>query len=168
MQYITPHPFCGHGVLPRIREIFSTKCSRRAIRENLDPRNISAIRYVPEHVTLRNVDKNMLRVSCQPIEFYFPHGLDGTRSTTKRLRSVDENVVPPRACRAGADTYEQSAQSTSVLYSNSTTASRSQRLGYKRAGPSGLAELEQLHVESNSECNRHVYLSSSSTLSNSH
>ena len=26
-------------------------------------------------------------------------------------------------------------------------------------GPSGLAELEQLHVESNSECNRHVYLS---------
>ena len=48
--------------------------------------------------------------------------------------------------------------------------SRSQRLGYKRAGPSGLAELEQaeqLHVESNSEGNRHVYLSSSSTLSNS-
>ena len=25
-------------------------------------------------------------------------------------------------------------------------------------GPSGLAELEQLHVESNNECNRHVYL----------
>ena len=35
---------------------------------------------------------------------------------------MDENVVPPRACRAGADTYEQSAQSTSVLYSNSMTA----------------------------------------------
>ena len=29
------------------RKIFSTKCSQRAIRENLDPRNISAIRYVP-------------------------------------------------------------------------------------------------------------------------
>ena len=52
------------------------------------------------------------------------------------------------------------------LYRNSTIISRSQRLGYKRAGPSGLAELEQLHVESNSECNRHVYLSS--TLANSH
>ena len=46
------------------------------------------------------------------------------------------------------------------LYRNSTIVSHSQRLGYKRAGPSGLAELEQLHVESNSECNRHVYLSS--------
>ena len=58
-------------------------------------------------------------------------------------------------------------QSTSVYsYRNSTIISRSQRLGYKRAGPSGLAELEQLHVESNSECNRHVYLSS--TLANSH
>ena len=52
------------------------------------------------------------------------------------------------------------------LYRNSTIVSRSQRLGYKRAGPSRLAELEQLHVESNSECNRHVYLSS--TLANSH
>ena len=45
------------------------------------------------------------------------------------------------------------------LYRNSTIISRSQRLRYKRTGPSGLAELEQLHVESNSECNRHVYLS---------
>ena len=52
------------------------------------------------------------------------------------------------------------------LYRNSTIISRSQRLGYKRTGPSGLAELEQLHVESNSECNRHVYLSY--TLANSH
>ena len=52
------------------------------------------------------------------------------------------------------------------LYRNSTIILRSQRLGYKRAEPSGLAELEQLHVESNSECNRHVYLSS--TLANSH
>ena len=68
-----------------------------------------------------------------------------------------------RACRAGAATYgvKQSAQSTSVYTADSTIVSRSQRLGYKRAGPSGLAELEQLHVESNSECNRHVYLSSS-------
>ena len=55
-------------------------------------------------------------------------------------------------------------QSTSVyIYRNSTII---QRLGYKRAGPSGLADLEQLHVESNSECNRHVYISS--TLANSH
>ena len=45
------------------------------------------------------------------------------------------------------------------LYRNSTIISRSQRLGYKRAGPSGLAELEQLHVESNSECNRQSCLS---------
>ena len=52
------------------------------------------------------------------------------------------------------------------MYRNSTIISRSQRLGYKRTGPSGLAELEQLHVESNSECNRHVYLSY--TLANSH
>ena len=37
------------------------------------------------------------------------------------------------------------------LYHNSTIISRSQRLGYKRAGPSGLAELEQLHVEPNSK-----------------
>ena len=37
------------------------------------------------------------------------------------------------------------------LYRNSTIISRSQRLGYKRVGPSGLAELEQLHVESNSD-----------------
>ena len=36
------------------------------------------------------------------------------------------------------------------MYRNSTIISRSQRLGYKRTGPSGLAELEQLHVESNS------------------
>ena len=51
-----------------------------------------------------------------------------------------------------------------ILYHNSTIVSRSQRLGYKRVGPSGLAELEQLHMESNSECNRQVYLNSSSTL----
>ena len=58
-----------------------------------------------------------------------------------------------------------SQRSRHLLYRNSTIVSHSQRLGYKRAGPSGLAELEQLHVESNSECNRHVYLSS--TLANS-
>ena len=52
------------------------------------------------------------------------------------------------------------------LYCNSTIISHSQRLGYKQAGPSGLGELEQLHVESKSECNRHVYLRS--TLANSH
>ena len=47
----------------------------------------------------------ILRVSCQPIEFYLPRGLDGTRSTTLRLRSVDEHAVPPRGCRAGTATY---------------------------------------------------------------
>ena len=58
----------------------------------------------------------MLRVSCQPIEFYLPHGLNGTRSTTLRLRSVDEHTVPPRAYRAGAATYgvKQSVHSTSL------------------------------------------------------
>ena len=57
----------------------------------------------------------MLQVSCRPIEFYLPRGLDGTRSTTLRLRSVDERAVPPRACRAGAATHgvKQSAQSIS-------------------------------------------------------
>ena len=49
------------------------------------------------------------------------------------------------------------------LYRNSTIILRSWRLGYQRAGSSGLAELEQLHVESNGEM---VYLSS--TLANSH
>ena len=46
----------------------------------------------------------------------------------------------------------QSGQSTVC---NSTIVSRSERLGYKRAEPSGLAELEHLHVhvESNSEGN---------------
>ena len=58
----------------------------------------------------------MLQVSCRPIEFYLPQGLDGTRSTALRLRSVDEHAVPPMACRAGAATYgdKQSAQSTSA------------------------------------------------------
>ena len=63
-------------------------------------------------------------------------------------------------------------ESNSYLWSQTVDQSTSvytatpQRLGYKRAGPSGLADLEQLHVESNSECNRHVHLSS--TLANSH
>ena len=65
-----------------------------------------------------------------------------------------------------SNSYIRSQTVDICLYRNSTIISRSQRLGYKRAGPSGLAELEQLHVESNSECNRHVYLSS--TLANSH
>ena len=33
----------------RIREIISTKFEKRAIRENFDPRNISAIRYKHEY-----------------------------------------------------------------------------------------------------------------------
>ena len=99
----------------------------------------------------------MLQVSSRPIEFYLPQGLDGTRSTTLRLRSVDKHEVPPRTCRAGAATYgvKQSAQSTSVH----TVTPCSQRLGYKRVGPSGLAELQQLYMELDSEFNRHVYLS---------
>ena len=35
----------------------------------------------------------MLRVSCQPIEFYLLRGLDGARTTTLRNRSVDEHAV---------------------------------------------------------------------------
>ena len=55
----------------------------------------------------------MLRVSCRPIEFYLPRGLNGTRSTTLRNRSVDEHT---RACRGGAAKYgvKPSVQSTSV------------------------------------------------------
>ena len=91
----------------------------------------------------------MLRVSCQPIEFYLVWGLNGTRSTTLRLRSVDKHMVPPRACRAGAATYVWSQTVSTVdicSYRNSIIVSRSQRLGYKRMGPSGLAELEQLRT----------------------
>ena len=99
----------------------------------------------------------MLRVSCQPIEFYLLQGLNGVRTITLRNRSVDE-----RAVLQGLQSWSSYIWSQTVDICNST---RSQRLGYKRAGPSGLAELEQLHVESNSECNRHVYLSS--TLANS-
>ena len=121
--------------------------------------------YVPEYVTLRNVDRNLvLRVSCRPNEFYLLRGLHGARTTTLRNRSVDE-----RAVLQGLQSWSSYIWSQTVdicLYRNSTIVSRSQRLGYKRAGPSRLAELEQLHVESNSECNRHVYLSS--TLANSH
>ena len=104
----------------------------------------------------------MLRVSCRPIDLL--RGLDGARTTTLRNRSVDE-----RAVLQGLQSWNSYIWSQTVdicLYRNSTIISRSQRLGYKRTGPSGLVELEQLHVESNSECNRHVYLSY--TLANSH
>ena len=110
----------------------------------------------------------MFRVSCRPIEFYLLRGLDGARTTTLRNRSVDMSVPCSRACRAGVATYgvKQLHTESNSRHRNSTIISRSQKLGYKRAGPSGLAELEQLHVESNSQCNRHVYLSS--TFANSH
>ena len=104
----------------------------------------------------------MLRVSCRPIDLL--RGLGGARTTTLRNRSVDE-----RAVLQGLQSWNSYIWSQTVdicLYRNSTIISRSQRLGYKRTGPSGLAELEQLHVESNSECNRHDYLSY--TLANSH
>ena len=104
----------------------------------------------------------MLRVSCRPIEFYLLRGLDGARTTTLRNRSVDERVVLQGLQSWSSYIWSQTVSAADIcLYRNSTIVSRSQRLGYKRAGPSGLAELEQLHVESNSECNRHVYLSSS-------
>ena len=118
--------------------------------------------------TYRNMSRSgmligMLRVSCRPIEFYLLRGLDGARTTTLRNRLVNE-----RAVLQGLQSWSSYiCQTVDIcLYRNSTIVSRSQRLGYKRAGPSGLAELEQLHVESNSERNRHVYLSS--TLANSH
>ena len=118
--------------------------------------------------TYRNMSRSgmligMLPVSCRPIEFYLLRGLDGARTTTLRNRLVNE-----RAVLQGLQSWSSYIWSQTVdicLYRNSTIVSRSQRLGYKRAGPSGLAELEQLHVESNSERNRHVYLSS--TLANS-
>ena len=104
----------------------------------------------------------MLRVSCRPIEFYLLRGLDSARTTTLRNRSVDERAVLQGLQSWSSYIWIQTVSAVDIcLYRNSTIVSHSQRLGYKRAGPSGLAELEQLHVESNSECNRHVYLSSS-------
>ena len=106
----------------------------------------------------------MLRVSCRPIEFYLLRGLDGARTTTLINRSVDERAVLQGLQSWSSYIWSQTVSAVDIcLYRNSTIVSCSQRLGYKnkRAGPSGLAELEQLHVESNSECNRHVYLSSS-------
>ena len=54
----------------------------------------------------------MLWVSCRS---NLPRGLNGTRSTNFRLRSVDEHAVPPRSCRAIC-TYgvQQSVRSTTV------------------------------------------------------
>ena len=118
--------------------------------------------YVCTYVvrTYRNMSRSgrligMLQVSCRPIEFYLLRGLDGARTTTLTSRLVDE-----RAVLQGLQSWSSYIRSQTVdvcLYRNSTIVSRSQRLGYKRAGPSGLAELEQLHVEPNSECNRHAY-----------
>ena len=97
--------------------------------------------------TYRNMSHSgMLRVSYRPPVSYrcgFP---------TDQLRFICK--------REQLSSYMWSQTVDICLYRNSTIISCSQRLGYKRAGPSGLAELEQLHVESNSECNRHVYLSS--------
>ena len=117
--------------------------------------------------TYRNMSRSgmligMLRVSGWPIEFYLLRGLDGARTTTFRNRSVDERAVLQGLQSWSSYIWSQTVSAVDIcLYRDSTIVSRSQRLGYKRAGPSGLAELEQLHVESNSECNRHVYLSSS-------
>ena len=117
--------------------------------------------------TYRNMSRSgmligMLRVFFRPIEFYLLRGLDGARTTTLRNRSVDERAVLQGLQSWSSYIWSQTVSAVDIcLYRNSTIVSRSQRLGYKRAGPSGLAELEQLHVESNSECNRHVYLSSS-------
>ena len=125
--------------------------------------------YVCTYVvcTYRNMSRSgmligMLRVSCRPIEFYLLRGLDGARTTTFRNRSVDERAVLQGLQSWSSYIWSQTVSAVDIcLYRDSTIVSRSQRLGYKRAGPSGLAELEQLHVESNSECIRHVYLSSS-------
>ena len=60
------HAHCacvGVAFLRRIREIFSTKCSRRAIRENLDPRNISAIRYSFFHSALKSSSRTSISFS---------------------------------------------------------------------------------------------------------
>ena len=117
--------------------------------------------------TYRNMSRSgmligMLRVSCRPIEFYLLRGLDGVRTTTFRNRSVDERAVLQGLQSWSSYIWSQTVSAVDIcLYRDSTIVSRTQRLGYKRAGPSGLAELEQLHVESNSECNRHVCLSSS-------
>ena len=127
--------------------------------------------YVCTYVvrTYRNMSRSgmligLLRVSCRPIEFYLLRGLDGARTATLRNRSVDERAELHGLQSWSGYIWSQTVSAVDIcLYRNSTIVSHSQRLGYKRAGPSGLAELEQLHV---GECNRHVYLSS--TLANSH
>jgi len=42
----------AHGCAERFREIISTKMSKTAFREILDPRNISTIRYVEDNTIL--------------------------------------------------------------------------------------------------------------------
>ena len=54
----------------------------------------------------------MLRVSCQPIEFYLLRGLDGARTTTLRNRPVDERAVLQGL--QSWSSYIWSQQSTSV------------------------------------------------------
>ena len=60
----------GRGILSsaRIREIISTKFQKTAIRENLDPRNISAIRYIahPRHPYVESSDS----LTTPPIELH--------------------------------------------------------------------------------------------------
>ena len=72
---------------------------------------------------------------------------DGTGSTTLRLRSVDECEVPPGFAELVQLHMESNSQRSQHLFRKFTIISHSQRLGYKRAGPSGLAELTQLLVE---------------------
>ena len=55
----------------------------------------------------------MLWVSCWPIEFYLPQGLDGAGSTTLTLRSVDECVMPPGLTELH-NYIKQPVQSTAV------------------------------------------------------
>ena len=61
--------------------------------------------------------------------------------------NLEKQISGQRAVLQGLQSWSNYIWSRTVdicLYRNSTTVSRSQRLGYKRAGPSGLAELEHI------------------------
>ena len=114
-----------------------------------------------EYVTLRNVDRNV--AGFLPANWV----LFAARARQCENYNLEKQISgrargAPGLAELSSYIWIQTVSAVDIcLYRNSTIVSHSQRLGYKRAGPSGLAELEQLHVESNSECNRHVYLSSS-------
>ena len=109
----------------------------------------------------------MLQVSCWPTEFHLPRGLDGTRITTLRLRSVDEHAVPPRACRSSYIWSQTFSAVDICLYRNSMILSEA-RVQTGRAFRACRTRAA-INVESTRECIRHVIPAPApQVLSNSH